>query len=150
MSPKNLLVPVDFSDTSESALNYAIDLARTLGAKVTVLHAYEIPVVGLPEGAMVLTADVAGRIMTASQAALDAEIAKHKDDGVAIEAVLKSGDPRDVVVETAKELGCDLIVIGTHGRRGIARALLGSVAESVLRTAPVPVLAIRAGTGEKR
>ena len=78
----------------------------------------------------------------------DARWSRH--DGVAIEAVLKSGDPRDVVVETAKELGCDLIVIGTHGRRGIARALLGSVAESVLRTAPVPVLAIRAGTGEKR
>jgi nucleotide-binding universal stress UspA family protein len=63
--------------------------------------------------------------------------------GVPIESVLKSGDPRDVVPAVAKDLGCDLIVLGTHGRRGLARALLGSVAESILRTSHVPVLAVR-------
>jgi len=144
MAPKNILVPVDFSDPSEAALDYAVALAKPLGAKVTVVHSYEIPVVGLPEGAMVLTADVAERILTASQAALDATLERRKDAGVVLVGLLKNGDPRDVVPATAKEVGADLIVMGTHGRRGIARALLGSVAESVLRTAPAPVLAVRA------
>ena len=93
---------------------------------------------------MVLTADVAERILTASQAALDATLERRKEAGVTLVGLLKNGDPRDVVPSTAKELGADLIVMGTHGRRGIARALLGSVAESVLRTAPAPVLTVRA------
>jgi nucleotide-binding universal stress UspA family protein len=57
--------------------------------------------------------------------------------------MLRTGDARDVIVDVAKEIGADLIVMGTHGRRGVRRALLGSIAEGVLRTAHCPVLTIR-------
>lgn len=64
--------------------------------------------------------------------------------------MLRTGDARDIIVNTALEVGADLIIMGTHGRRGLRRALLGSVAESVLRHAPCPVLAIRRPTRESR
>jgi len=57
--------------------------------------------------------------------------------------VLRTGDPRDLIIDVARELGADLIITGTHGRRGVRRALIGSIAESVVRTAPCPVLTIR-------
>ena len=58
--------------------------------------------------------------------------------------ILRTGDPRDMILQTAKEIHADLIVIGTHGRRGISRFLLGSVAEAIVRSAPCPVLTVRA------
>ncbi len=142
-TPKTILVPVDFSEASDAALDYAVELAAKLGAKVHVLHAYEIPVVGFPDGVLVATADIAGRILNASQGALDEALAKHKNRGAEITASLRQADPRDAILAVAKELGADLVVMGTHGRRGLARALLGSVAESVVRTSGVPVLTVR-------
>jgi len=78
---------------------------------------------------------------TDNQAGLDAFVASHP--GAPFEIVMRTGDARDVIVNTAVEVGADLIVMGTHGRRGLRRALLGSVAESVLRHAPCPVLLMR-------
>lgn len=126
-APKNILVPVDFGEASQAALDYAVDLAEGTDAKVFVLHTFEIPIVGLPDGVVAATAELTGRIVNAAQKAL-----------------LEQGDAREVILAEAKELGADLIVIGTHGRRGIARALIGSVAESVVRTSPVPVLTVHA------
>ena len=65
------------------------------------------------------------------------------------EVLLRTGDARDVINQTAKEVGADLIVMGTHGRRGVTRALLGSVAETVVRTAPCAVLTVRATDDHK-
>jgi nucleotide-binding universal stress UspA family protein len=145
MVPKHLLVPVDFSEPSSRAVDYAMALARETRAKVTLLHAFELPIVGFPDGALVASAEIASRLVSSAQSALSAELEKRKKEGgVVVDSVLKQSDPRDAIVSAAKELGADLIVMGTHGRRGFARALLGSVAESVLRTAPVPVLVVRA------
>lgn len=143
--PKTILVPVDFSDTSERALDYAVDLAKPLGATVVVMHSYELPVYGFPDGAFVATVEMATRIMNGAQAGLDAEVEKHKGAGVAMKTVLRQGIPVDEVHSVADEVNADLIVVGTHGRRGLARALLGSVAENVIRTSSRPVLAIRGG-----
>jgi len=143
--PKTILVPVDFSDTSERALDYAVDLAKQLGAKVVVMHAYELPVYGFPDGAFVATVEMATRIMNGAQAGLQAEVDKRKGSGVEIKTVLRQGIPVDEVHSVADEVNADLIVVGTHGRRGLARALLGSVAENVIRTSMRPVLAIRGG-----
>ncbi len=140
---QTILVPVDFSETSEYALDYAIRFAKELHARVHVLHSYEIPAVGLPEGAMVMTADIAGRIMTSSKAALEATVTQRKDSGVELLSTLRSGDPRVSIGEVAKEISADLIVMGTHGRRGVVHFLLGSITEYVVRTSDIPVLTVR-------
>jgi len=141
--PKTLLVPVDFSDTSNLALDYAVDLAKALGGKVVVMHAYELPVYGFPDGALVATVEIATRIMNGAQAGLEALLEKRKDKGVEITSVLRQGVPWDEVHSVAEEVKADMIVIGTHGRGGLARALLGSVAEKIIRTSTRPVLTIR-------
>jgi nucleotide-binding universal stress UspA family protein len=145
MSPKSktFLVPTDFSEPAIDALEQAIGLARESGGHVVVLHVCEIPVVGFPDGALIPTADVAARISNDAQTALDTLIEQRKGCGVPIEAVLKSGDPRDLIHGVADDVDATMIVMGTHGRRGVARALLGSVTESVVREATRPVLTVR-------
>lgn len=141
-TPKNILVPVDFGEASDAALDYAVDLAEGTDAKVFVLHTFEIPIVGLPDGVVAATAELTGRIVNAAQKALDDLSKRYDGRKVPVTTILKQGDAREVILAEAKDLGADLIVIGTHGRRGIARALIGSVAESVVRTSPVPVLTV--------
>lgn len=142
--PKNILVPTDFSASAEAAFDYAIALAKTNNARVTLLHTYEIPIVGFPDGAMVASAEIATRIANVSQQALDAAAAKHRDSGVDLTTRLLNGETRSVILETASEVGADLIVIGTRGRRGVAHLLLGSTAEHIVRASTVPVLTVHA------
>jgi nucleotide-binding universal stress UspA family protein len=141
-SIKTILVPTDFTETSDRALDYAISLAETLRSSVTVLHVYEIPVVGFPDGALVATADIASRLADGSRAALNAAVEKRLGRGVKLTSILREGVTYEEIRKVADEIGADLIVIGTHGRRGLARALLGSVAENVIRTSTRPVLTI--------
>lgn len=143
MLPKHILVPVDFLDTSTRALDYAIELAAKVGAEVTALHAYVIPVVGFPDGALIATAEMASRILDASQKALQELVEPRKAKGVKLNALLHQDEARVAVLRVCKEVGADLIVMGTHGRSGLPRALLGSVAEGVLRRSDVPVLILR-------
>jgi nucleotide-binding universal stress UspA family protein len=142
LSIRQILVPIDFTDTSERAFEYAVELARKFGSAITVLHAYHIPVYGFPDGAFITGADVAAQIATAAQSRLDAFFQAHKDAGVALSVLLRDGVPWEEVNAVALEVKADLIIIGTHGRKGLARALLGSVAENIIRTTNVPVLAI--------
>lgn len=143
MLPKTILVPTDLSEGAEQALDYACELASLLGATVHLLNVIGIPALGVPELGLALTSTVIDQIMLDNQNALD-KLAEQKRGRVQIgEVLLKAGDARDVINQTAKELGADLIVMSTHGRRGISRALLGSVTETVVRTAPCPVLTVR-------
>jgi nucleotide-binding universal stress UspA family protein len=87
-------------------------------------------------------------MVNTNQEALDALAARHRGHVQIGQVLMKTGDARDMIDEAAKELGADLIVMGTHGRRGFSRALLGSVAETVVRTAPCPVLTIRPHPGK--
>jgi nucleotide-binding universal stress UspA family protein len=144
---RRILVPDDFSATARHAMDYALDLARRLGASVCVLHAYEVPVYGFPEGAA-LTADLAGQIREASNAALDSIVTAARKTGVEVDSMLRQGPAWSEIQAAANEWKADLIVIGTHGRRGLSRALLGSVAEKVVRTAPCPVLTVHGPAGE--
>jgi nucleotide-binding universal stress UspA family protein len=140
--PKVILVPTDFGEPSEAALDYAIELAKAFGSEVVLMHAYEIPIVGFPDGAIVATADLTARILEGAQAGLEHEVSTREGQGVKLRGIIKQGDPYRMVNETAESIGADLIVMGTHGRHGIPRMLLGSVAEKVVRTATVPVLTI--------
>jgi nucleotide-binding universal stress UspA family protein len=137
---RRILVPHDFSDTAQHALAYALDLAEKLGARVTIVHAYEV-VYGFPESVQ-LTTEMLSAVQSAARTALEALVARTQRPGVVVDAVLRQGPAWSEIDEVAKEAHVDLIVMGTHGRRGIARALLGSVAEKVVRTAPCPVLTV--------
>jgi nucleotide-binding universal stress UspA family protein len=139
---RKILVPTDFTETSDKALDFAIELAQKFDASVTVMHAYEIPVIGFPDGALVATADIAVRIQEAGKTGLDAAVKARTTRGVNITSVLREGNAAEEIRAVAEESKVDLIVIGTHGRRGIARALLGSTAENVIRTVKTPVLTI--------
>jgi nucleotide-binding universal stress UspA family protein len=142
MLPKHILVPTDLSEGAEQALAYACELARTLDAEVHLLNVIGIPALGVPELGVALTSTVIDQVMTENQAALDG-IARTQCTARLGQVLVKAGDPRDMINRTAQELRIDLIVMGTHGRRGITRALLGSVAETVVRSAPCAVLTVR-------
>jgi nucleotide-binding universal stress UspA family protein len=141
---RTILAPIDFTEPAEQALDYAIDLAKQLGASVLVLHAHEIPVYGFPDAALIAPPDVAKRIADAAKAGLDAALERRAGCGVKLTGMLREGPPWEVIEEVAKSAGADLIIMGTHGRRGLARALLGSVAERVIRTSTRPVLTVHA------
>lgn len=142
LSLKHILVATDFTETSTRAVTYAFDLAQKLEVPLTLAHAYEIPVYGFPDGALIATADITARIAKGAQEALHRAVESIQGKGVKVAGVLRTGVPWEEINSTAAEVGADLIVIGTHGRRGLSRALLGSVAENVVRTAKVPVLTI--------
>jgi len=146
--PKNILVPTDFSEPAGAALDYAVAFAEKVHARVYVLHAYQLPVMGFPDG-MLISADITGRILDAANKALDECVSKYQGRNVEMVPLVKQADPREAIIAFAKDVGADLIVIGTHGRRGISRALIGSVAESVVRTSPVPVLTVHGSESKK-
>jgi nucleotide-binding universal stress UspA family protein len=139
---RRILVAHDFGETAQAALAYALDLAETLGSQVLVVHAYEIPIYGFSE-ALAITADVAGRIEAATSTALAGVVAKARRPGLVVEGMVRQGPAWSEIAAAAVETGADLVVTGTHGRRGLAHALLGSVAEKVARTCPCPVLMVR-------
>jgi nucleotide-binding universal stress UspA family protein len=143
MLPAVVLVPTDLSVEAERAFDYACDLARELDATVHLLHVIGIPALGVPELGVALTAQMIDSLITEHRVAVEALADKHRKDTRIGEVLLKTGDARDMINQTAKNLHVDLIAMGTHGRRGVSRALLGSVAESVVRSAPCPVLTVR-------
>jgi len=140
--PKRILVATDFSESADAAFDYAVDLAKELRANVILMHAYELPIYGFPSGALVASAEMASRIMTGAQEGLDAACKARANRGVEIAQVVRQGVAWEEVHRVADEMNADLIVIGTHGRQGISRAFLGSVAEKIIRTATRPVLTI--------
>jgi nucleotide-binding universal stress UspA family protein len=145
LSLQRILVASDFSDISEHALDYALELARAFRGSVVLMHAYEIPVVGFPDGVLIASASTATQIETAAEEALRAQAQRRSASDVRIDSVLRQGPVADQVNQAVDELKVDLVVIGTHGRRGIAHAILGSVAERIVRTATRPVLVLREG-----
>lgn len=150
MLPKNILVPTDFSEGAEEALAYACELAAKLEATVHLVNVVGIPALGVPELGVALTSTMIDQLVLDNQAALD-KLANGKRGVASIgEVILKTGDARDSINQAAKEVDADLIVMGTHGRKGVSRALLGSVAETVVRSAPCPVLTIRPHTTEHK
>jgi nucleotide-binding universal stress UspA family protein len=149
--PKNILLPVDLGEGSEDALTYAIELARAFGARLHLLHVVGLPAMGVPEMGVAYSTTMMDGMLTDDMHSLERLLASHQGQCELGSPLIKSGDPRAAINETAKELGADLIVMATHGRHGISRVLLGSVTESVVRTAPCPVLTVKqhADTAEK-
>jgi nucleotide-binding universal stress UspA family protein len=144
MLPERILVATDFSDTAKVAADWAANLARALGAKLVMVHAFDMPVVGIPDAAFIVNANTAARLSEQAQRGLDAELARLREHGFeSAEGILLQGDAREVIPKVAETTGAGLIVTGSHGRRGLSRMLLGSVAETVVRTSRVPVAVVR-------
>jgi len=108
---------------------------------VTLVHAYEVPTFGFPDGPK-MSVEMAGMIERSSREAIEGVAGRARRPGVEVDAVLRQGAPWTEIGAVAKERDAGLIVMGTHGRRGLARMMLGSVAERVVRTAPCPVLTV--------
>lgn len=140
---KSILVSVDLAEGSDRVLDYAVDFATKLSARLTVLHVYNLPVYNFPDGSFVPTAEVASQVGDAARRQLDATVERLKGRGVEVTGILRSGPPPQEICTVATEVGADLILMGTHGRGALGRALLGSTANTVVRSAPVPVLTIR-------
>jgi nucleotide-binding universal stress UspA family protein len=148
---KTILVPTDFSAPSRRGLDYAIDLAQRFRARLIVLFVVEpiplvVPVRSLPEE----TARLVAEQQEYSKARMDELSKELRKRRVRFETVMTIGMAYEQIVEQAKRRKADLIVIATHGRSGLARFFLGSVAEKVVRFAPCPVLAVRDTERERR
>jgi nucleotide-binding universal stress UspA family protein len=143
---KRILVPFDFGEPAEHALDFAQKLATSFGASVEALYVVPyLPSAALPIpelGALPLAAhavdEMVGDAKTRLHEALSPEDTRHRY----LRKTVQVGDPRAQIVAHAAAEGVDLIVMGTHGRTGAARFLLGSVAERVVREAPCPVLTL--------
>jgi universal stress protein A len=140
MLPKLILVPTDFSVNAEQALDYACELAAKLGATVRLVHAIPSPPSALQ---VALSEEILEGLVREHREAVDKLAEPRRGLASFGEAIVDVGDPRDTIVAAAKALGADLIVMGTHGRRGLSRVVMGSVAEDVIRHAPCPVLTVR-------
>jgi universal stress protein A len=136
LSIKTILVPTDFSEHSETALHFAGALARDYGARIVLLHVIPIPIAPPIDGAI-----AAPPVSTADE--LRERLEAIDLPGVEVQRRLIEGRPLEGILDTAADSGCDLIVMGTHGRGGIRRLLMGSVAEGVLRQASCPVLTVK-------
>ena len=135
MNAKKILFPTDFSTCSDAGLEQATALARDTGARLLIVHVEEPP-------AAYAGGEMYYGMIEPDNAAMQQMLAAvvPSDPSVAYEHRLLTGDPADRIVELADEEHCDLIVMGTHGRTGFKRLLMGSVAEAVVRKANCPVL----------
>lgn len=154
MSYRRILVPVDGSPTAAAGMKEAIKLARESGGKLLLLHvveeyaAFAAPEVGVSLAPILDSLRESGR-RTLARIARSAERAGARPQTALVENF--GGRVADTIVEQAKRLRADLIVMGTHGRRGVNRVLLGSDADLVVRYSRVPVLLIPAhGRGNRR
>jgi len=139
-----ILVPTDFSDVSRTALDVACELATALQVPLVVMHASAPQAFPLPEGGILPSPERAAEEVATQTHALYQELVHARSRVPAAESLYIEGDPFAAIERAVHETGADLIVMGTHGRRGVAHALLGSVAEKLVQKGPCPVLAIRA------
>ena len=139
---QRIMCATDFSDTAEAAWEAACELARVHRAELVLVHVFtEPPIYPEVAAASVLTAWEESRRWVTRE--LERRVADAEARGLRARAVLETGTAPEGIVDTAAEHHADLIVIGTHGRTGLERILLGSVAERVVRTAPCAVLTIK-------
>jgi nucleotide-binding universal stress UspA family protein len=148
MSYEHLLVPSDGSRLSDAALAQALDLAKTLGAKITLVHVQPpLPVSLVGMGDMLDPATIESLSITAereSSRIVEEARAVAAAQGLDLQTeVIKQDLPHRAIVDAAKRHGCDLIVMASHGRRGLSSLLLGSETQRVLVNAAVPVLVVR-------
>ena len=148
---KHILAATDLSPESFAAVQYAAHLAEGQGAKMTILH--------VPQTTTLLFTDFAPpvdllsldrSIEAAARETLEGWVGRHMKSKAPVRIVIRPGVTHEVVCKAAEEVGASLIVMATHGRRGLGHVILGSVTERVLRAAPCPVLVVRPPVAKKK
>lgn len=136
-----ILFPTDFSENSAAALDYASALAAQRGGRLQIVHVSE----AMPTAERPVTPyhSLSGIVEAETAAREDLEKVRPTVPGVAAERSLLHGDPGEEIIQFAEHAPADLIVMGTHGRTGITKLLMGSVAEAVVRGAPCPVVVVK-------
>ena len=137
---KIILVPIDFEEASIEALGQARDLAATLGFEVVLLHVYAVPVPFYSGIAPMTGPALSEEIRLAAAETLERFAAEHGN----LRSILRCGDPTTETLAIIEEVKPEMVVMGTHGREGLAHLLLGSIAENIIRKSPVLVLTLRA------
>ena len=141
---KRICCPVDFSKPARAALETAVDLARRFDAELTLFHAFAVAGLTFPTGDVILTQNMIDRADSEVDGLLVTWKREAEELGAPKVSTTKAiGIPFVEIVRFAREGHFDLIVMGTHGRTGLKHALIGSVAEKVVRKAPCPVLTVR-------
>jgi len=135
---RTILVPVDFQPASLHALEIAQQLAPLLGADVVLFHCHQLPALAYSGLEPMLLPRMGDEIAASARQSLD-ELAKTHGD---LATILREGDPSTRILEAAEELNPVMVVMGTHGRGAVARLVLGSVANRVVRLCPAPVLTV--------
>ena len=139
---RTVLHPSDFSEHSDYAFGLACSLARDYGARLIVLHVLKRPVLAYG-GVMTAPPPSPPSAEQRQSAREQLHRIKPPDPAICVEHVLEEGDPATAILQIAQERPCELIVMGSHGRTGLGRLLMGSVAEQVVRKAPCPVLTVK-------
>ncbi len=145
LKAKSILVPTDFSKFSSSALELAVDIAKHNNAKIHLLHVVDIIQQCVADYCL-SNSDVSminGQIKATSNANLKKMIDKHKKDGVQILGDIKEGTPYEQILKEQKAKKADLIVISSHGKTGLKKYLMGSVADKVVKGAPCNVVLVK-------
>jgi nucleotide-binding universal stress UspA family protein len=143
MTITRILVPTDFSAHADAAFRYALDLARRFDASVRLITVVEDLLAAGVWSSEIYTADVAGLQINIVRDT-EERLRRSVPSGATVTTEVRVGNAARQILEVAKEHGADLIVLGTHGRTGLAHVLMGSVAEKIVRLAPCPVLTLRA------
>ncbi|MFC4359466.1 universal stress protein [Halobium salinum] len=137
---QDIVVPTDGSGPSERAVAHAIDLATRYDARLHALYVVDVDALGPVDFD---ASRIVGGLEAEGDAVTDRVVDAAEAAGVRVRKAIVDGSPAEAIVDYVAAEGADLVVMGTHGRRGLDRFLLGSVTERVLRTAPVPVLVVR-------
>ena len=145
---QRILCPSDLSEGSARAFHHALVLGRWYGAQIIALHVNEVPMFGVVDPLGGSASSLGAR--AGAQAWLDGAAEWARRDGLTCSVAIGNGSPAIEIADAAEALDVDLIVLGSHGRRGMARWFLGSVAEKVLRIAPCPVLTVVAPSDRRR
>jgi nucleotide-binding universal stress UspA family protein len=141
---RRILVPTDFSKSSQNALTYGVAFAARFGAELYLLHVVQDLALFIPEAVMVPpVVPPVEQFVSAARLALQRAVGDLDLSEVRITPEVAEGAPFEEIIRFARERDIDLIVMGTHGHTGLAHILMGSVAEKVVRRAPCPVLTVR-------
>jgi nucleotide-binding universal stress UspA family protein len=140
---ETILVPVDFSDHSKEALDSAVQIAQLFGSTIHLLHCYHIQTAGISPYGIVLPSGYYDDIREAAQKRLNDWHEQIFSEGIKVESRLSADSPSLAINLAAEEISADLVVMGTRGLSGLKHAMLGSVAERVVRLAPCPVLTVK-------
>ncbi len=133
-----ILCPIDFSDTSRKAVRYTHEFAVRMNASIVLLNVIDIPIESLVNNIQ-LDEELEQSVRQELEALKNEWLA----EGLTVESLVEIGNPADVILEQAEKRDVNLIIMGSHGKKGMSRLILGSVAEAVLRKAGCPVLIVK-------